>query len=107
MDVYPSWAMEGPFDLSSLLNGKEPVMAIVSEMPKVKEVQSMSLAQIRQQLDEFHWQGRVDPSQRAQLQAKLREIMIRLAKISRRGGQFAQVEPSRQLMELYKHSRWA
>ena len=82
-------------------------MAIVSEMPKAKEAQSMSLAQIRRQLDKFHWQGQVDPDQRAQLQAKLRQIMTRLAEISRRGGAFAQVQPSRELMELYEQSRWA
>ena len=82
-------------------------MAIISEMPKAKEVRSMSLAQIRRQLDKFHWQGQVDPDQRAQLQAKLRQIMTRLAEISRRGGAFAQVQPSRELMELYEQSRWA
>ena len=82
-------------------------MAIVSEMPEVKEVHSMSLAHIRQQLDSFYSNGRVDPSQKAQLEAKLRQIMTRLARISRRGGRFAQVQPSRQLMELYEHSRWA
>ena len=80
-------------------------MAIVSEMPKAKEVQTMSLAQIRQQLDRFHWQGKIDPDQRALLQAKLRQIMTRLARISHRGGTFAKVRPSRELMELFEHSR--
>jgi hypothetical protein len=82
-------------------------MATVSEIPRAKEVRSMSLAQIRRQLDKFHWQGQVDPDQRAQLQAKLRQIMTRLAEISRRGGAFAQIQPSKELMDLYEHSRWA
>ena len=79
-------------------------MAVITEMPKAKHAQSMGLDQIRRQLDKMTWQGQVDPDQRAQLQAKLRQIMTRLAKISRRGGPFAQVKPSRQLMELYQQT---
>ena len=82
-------------------------MAIVSEMPKTKEAPTMSLAQIRRQLDKLHWNGQIDPDQRTQLQAKLRQIMTRLARISRRGGPFAQVRPSQELMELYQRTRWA
>ena len=82
-------------------------MVIISEMPKAKEVQTMSLTQIRQQLAQFRQDGKVDPAQREKLQRKLREILGRLAKVSRRGGPFAQVRPSRQLMQLYEHSRWA
>ena len=82
-------------------------MVIVSQMPKAKEVGTMSLAQIRQQLAEFGKRGKVNPAERAKLQKKLREILGRLAKVSRRGGPFAQVRPSRQLMELFEHSRWA
>ena len=80
-------------------------MVILSEMPKAKEVQNMSLAQIRQHLAQFRSQGQVDPAERAKLQKKLREILGRLAKVSQRGGPFAQVRPSRQLMQLYEHSR--
>ena len=82
-------------------------MAIVSEMPKIKDASGMSLAQIRRQLDNLHGQGQIDPDQRARLQAKLRQIMTRLARISRRGGPFAQVRPSQELMELYQRTRWA
>ena len=81
-------------------------MVIVSEMPKAKEVQTMSLAQIRQQLANFNRQARIDPAQREKLHKKMREILARLAKLSRKGGPFAQVRPSPQLMELFEHSRW-
>ena len=81
-------------------------MVIVSEMPKAKEVGSMSLTQIRQHLAEFCQGGKVDPQKRDKLQKKLREILSRLAKVSQRGGQFAQVRPSRQLLELFEQSRW-
>ena len=81
-------------------------MVIVSEMPKTKEIQTMSLAQIRQQLAYFNRQGRIDPRQRQRLQKKLGEILARLAKLSRKGGPFAQLRPSRQLMELFERSRW-
>ena len=79
-------------------------MAVITEIPKAKHTQSMGLDQIRRQLDKLRWQGQVDPDQRAQLQARLRQIMTRLAKISRRGGPFAQVRPSRELMELYQRT---
>jgi len=81
-------------------------MVIVSEMPKAKEVGTMSLAEIRQHLAEFCRRGKVDPQERDKLQKKLREILSRLAKVSQRGGQFAQVRPSRQLLELFEQSRW-
>ena len=81
-------------------------MAIVSEMPQAKGVATMSLAEIRQHLLKFHRQGKIGPDQREKLQKKLREILSRLAEVSRRGGQFAQVRPSRQLLELFEHSRW-
>ena len=74
-------------------------MVIVSEMPKAKEVQTMSLAQIRQQLANFNRQARIDPALREKLHKKMREILARLAKLSRKGGPFAQVRPSPQLME--------
>ena len=81
-------------------------MVIVSETPKAKEVGTMSLAEIRQHLAEFCRRGKVDPQERDKLQKKLREILSRLAKVSQRGGQFAQVRPSRQLLELFEQSRW-
>ena len=82
-------------------------MVIISEMPKAKEVQTMSLAQIRQRLVQFRQDRKIDPAERDRLQKKLREILGRLAKVSQRGGPFAQVRASRQLMQLYEHSRWA
>ena len=81
-------------------------MVIVSEMPKAKEFGTMSLAEFRQHLAEFCRRGKVDPQERDKLQKKLREILSRLAKVSQRGGQFAQVRPSRQLLELFEQSRW-
>ena len=105
------FARPGPrkalFDTSHFAQGKGVVMAVITEMAKAKQGQSMSLDQIRRQLDKSRWNGHLDPDQRDQLQAKLRQIMTRLAKISRRGGPFAQVKPSRELTELYQRTRWA
>ena len=62
--------------------------------------------EIRQQLANFNRLGRIDPAQREKLHKKMGEILARLAKLSRKGGPFAQVRPSPQLMELFEQSRW-
>ena len=83
-------------------------MAIASETLRAKQVGTMSLSEIRQHLLRFSrpGEGKLDPRERERLQKKLREILGRLAKVSRRGGRFAQVRPSRQFLELFERSRW-
>ena len=81
-------------------------MAVVSEIPKAKEVGSMSLAEMRDHLARFRQGGRIKAADQARVQAKMREILARLAKLGQKGGRFAQVSLSDEARELHEHSRW-
>ena len=82
-------------------------MAVVSEMPKAKEVGSMSLAEMRGHLAKFRRGGKIKPGDRARLERTMKEILGRLAKLGQRGGGFAQVRLSDEARELYQRSRWS
>ncbi len=82
-------------------------MAVVSEMPKAKEVASMSLGEVRGHLAKFRRGGRMKAGDRARLQMKMKEILDRLAKLGQKGGRFAQIRLSDEMRELYQRDRWA
>ena len=77
-------------------------MAVVSEMPKAKEVGSMSLGEVREQLAKFRRGGRIKAADRARLERKMKEILSRLAKLGQKGGRFAQVRLSAEAKALSK-----
>ena len=82
-------------------------MAVVSEMPKAKEIGSMSLGEVRGHLAKFRRDGRIKAGDRARLEMKMKEILGRLAKLGQKGGRFAQVRLSDEARELYERSRWS
>ena len=77
-------------------------MAVVSEMPKTKEVGSMSLAEMRDYLGKFRREGKLKAGDRAKLERKMKEILGRLAKLGQRGGQFAEIRLSAEAKALCK-----
>ena len=82
-------------------------MAVVSEMPKAKEVASMSLVEMRDHLAKFRRGGRMRAGDRARLDKKMTEILRRLARLGQNGGQFAQIRLSDEMTELYQRGRGA
>ena len=77
-------------------------MAVVSEMPKAKEIGSMNLAEMRDHLANFRRGGKLKAGDRARLERKMKEILARLAKLGQRGGQFAQIRFSAEAKALCK-----
>ena len=82
-------------------------MGIVSEMPKAKEVGSMSLAEMRDHLARLRRGGRMKPGDQGRLAKRMKEILGQLAKLGQRGGAFGQVRLSDEAREMYEHSRWS
>ena len=81
-------------------------MAVATEMSKVKGVGVMSLAEMRDHLVRFREVGEIKSADQAKVQAKMKEILARLARLGEKGGLFAQVRLSDEAKELYEHSRW-
>ena len=82
-------------------------MSIVSEMPKAKEAGEMTLRQIRQELGRLRKGERVEAEELSRLHDRLRLILVKLARLGAKGGKFAQVQASDELLELYRQTRWA
>ena len=79
-------------------------MTMVKEMPKVKATSEMKLTEIRQQLGRLRRGERIGAEDLDKLHGKLRLILEKLAKVGAKGGKFAQVRASRELMELHRRS---
>ena len=82
-------------------------MAVATEVPKVEAVGSMSLAELREQLAKFRQDGRIQAADQAKLERKMKEILSHLAKLGKKGGQFAQIRLSDEMTELCQRSQWA
>ena len=80
-------------------------MVVVAE--KRRTGKKMSLAEVQRALAKYVRKGKVDTAQREQVQAKMREILRQVGKVSSKGGKFAQVELSDEAVELYEHCKWA
>ena len=77
-------------------------MAALKELTRTKGNASMSLAEIREQLQRFRREGKINPAAQARLEKKMRLIMGRLNKLGKRGGAFGQVQLSKELQQLCK-----
>ena len=82
-------------------------MAVAAEMPKVEAVGSMSLAELREQLAKFRQDGRIHAVDQGKLESKMKEILSHLAKLGQRGGPFAQIQLSDEMMELCQRGQVA
>ncbi len=82
-------------------------MAAIKEMPRSRELTRMSLAEMREHLGRFRQGERTEPGEKARFEAKMKDIMGRLAKLGRKGGRFGKVRFSDEVVEVYERSRWS
>lgn len=77
-------------------------MTAVKEMPRVEAGSSMSLEELREQLGHLRQGGRMRACDRVKMEKKMKEILVRLARLGQRGGLFGQVRLSEEARALSK-----
>lgn len=82
-------------------------MAVVTELPRVEAVGSMSLGEVREQLAKLRRGGRIEADDRTRLHGKMKDILRHLVKVGQKGGEFAQIQLSDEMAALYQRDRWA
>ena len=82
-------------------------MAAIKEMPRAVELTGMSLEEMRQHLGRFRQGSGIEAGQRARFEKKMKEIMVRMARLGRKGGAFGQVRFSEEALDVYERSRWS